>query len=239
MFLQKLFSKKGFPKRIVCVFIIFVLMTFLSGLTTYSAEANFQVAVSDCCTGGECCTDNDCSCPNCTAHGNDTLSDGGFNEVTVEDDPLPLLSGKTNDFFMFAPMGVPTWSVFNLALTSAGILLSMLMIFRALLQKKQEFDEIDEAAYKIMTDNSTRDDEMLVFIENDERFTKRRRLFALGVKYVFSFSALILLFLTQNFKGIPALFDVWSPTHAALFAGIVISGSFVFKKLERSCPGHA
>jgi len=150
--------------------------------------------------------------------------------MIVEDDPIPLFSADGRDFFLFAPFGIPTWSIFNLILTVAGAVLSIITVIHAFIQKKEEFNEVDKYAAKIMAGNTAQNEELLVFIANEDQYNKRRRLTALVVKCVLSFCAVLLLILTQNFKGAVAVFDFWSVAHTAMFAGIIISGRLVFKK---------
>jgi len=226
---RKHFIKRGIAKRILYAITTIMLITLLSAMTFYSAASSEHVIPSDYCNGDECCLSNDCSCPNCTG----IVVPGSFPEVIIEDYPLPLFSAVGRDFFLFAPMGVPTWSIFNLILTATGILLSILTILRAIKQKKDEFNEINEYATKLMTDDSAKNEELLAFIAKDEHFIKRRRLIALVIMYIFSFGAALLLLLTQNFKGAVAVFDIWSVVHAVMFTCLLISGNFVFKKFRK------
>jgi len=184
-----------------------------------------------CPNCGNCYICGKSPCPEC--RDNFLHTDDRYGDVTVEDDPVPLLSTLEPDFFLFAPMGIPTWSIFNLILTVTGILLSMLTILQALFQKKEEFNEVDRYAAKIMKDNCAQNDKLLEFLENEDQYNKRRRLIAFCIKYVLSFAAALLLMLTQNFKGIIAIFDLWSVAHAIMFAGIIISGRLVFRKHQK------
>jgi len=176
-------------------------------------------------------------CPECS--GLLLPEENSRGDVTVEDDPVPLFFVNDRGFFLFAPMGIPTWSVFNLILTAAGIFLSIITILRALYQKREEFTEVDKCAAKIMSGDSANKDELLIFIANEDNYNKRRRLIAFAVKYVLSFAAVLLLLLTQNFKGAIAIFDFWSAVHLIMFTGIIISGFLVFKKIERSYLNYA
>jgi len=191
----------------------------------------------------DCGYDRDIECIEC---GNQTVPAenkftgfAGFSEVTVEDDPVPLFKINDRSFFLFAPMGIPTWSIFNLILAVTGIFLSLLTIIRALCQKREEFTEVDKCAAKIMSGDFANKDELLVFIANEDFYNKRRRLVALAVKYILSFASVLLLLLTQNFKGVVAIFDYWSAAHSIFFTGIIISGRFVFKNFREELLKNA
>ncbi|MCL2819492.1 MAG: hypothetical protein FWD38_01460 [Oscillospiraceae bacterium] len=190
----------------------------------------------DCGSLNLCATCNGCldcgynrkdGCPECGS----VLAPAALrnHEVIVENVPVPLFSADGRDFFLFAPMSVPTWSVFNLILTAAGVILSIFTILRAFLQKKEEFNNLDAEAEKIMEKESALTGDFLAAVDNENLYSERRRLTALIIKYLLSFCAALLLLLTQNFKGAVAIFDIWSVLHAAFFTGIIISGHLVFK----------
>jgi len=68
--------------------------------------------------------------------------------------------------------------------------------------------------------------------EDKERYNKRRRLGAFSLMYLFAAAAVLLIILFQDFTGIIVLFDFWVIIHAALFAGVLVSGKLVFRKYE-------
>ena len=223
-------------KRCCFALLYFVLISTVSVMTFINAGATVRIVPSDHCDGGDCCTDIECSCFDCC----DNLSLTGFEgEVAVEDEFIPLFSSDIPNFFLFAPFGMPTWAIFNLLLTAAGVLFTVITVARTLYQKKSENDEIDEQTKQIMIKNSLDSEGLLDIIENDEIYCRRRRLIALTVMYVLSFAAVLLLLLTQNFKGIIAVFDIWSVIHAIMFAFILSSGRLVFKthgkELSQTC----
>jgi len=238
MLLRQYFIKKGIIKRILLVLTALMLITALSAMTFYSAGSTGRIIPSDNCDGGNCCLSIDCSCTNCDNGEMTAQADNIHYDVVIEDEPIPLFSSNGRDFFLFAPMGVPSWAIFNLILTVTGVVLSLITVLRALRQKKEEFSEIDRQAAKFMEDDSIMTEEVIGFIENENLYTSRRRLIALVIKYVLSFAAALLLILTQNFKGVVAVFDFWSAVHAIMFTGIIISGRLVFKKHRKGSVLH-
>jgi hypothetical protein len=69
-------------------------------------------------------------------------------------------------------------------------------------------------------------------IKSKESYNKKRRLGALISMYILSISAMILLMIVQNFRGVIALFDWWVIIHTVLFSGIIICNKLVFRKYE-------
>jgi len=229
MISQSHIIKRRIAKRLLFILTAITLVLVLSAMTFYTAGADNRLIPSEHCDGGDCCTSSDCTCTNCTAH----PGYASYPEVIIEDEPIPLFSADGRDFFLFAPMGIPTWAIFNLIATAAGILFSLLTIFKAIKQKKHENNEVDEYTAKLVADNNAENEELLAFIENEDRYNRQRRLIALIAMYVLSFSAALLLILTQNFKGAVALLDFWSVAHTVILACLLVSGSLVFKKYRR------
>jgi len=238
MISQWLSLKRASIKRFLLTLTTISLIVAVSAMTSYNAGSVSRVIPSDYCDGGDCCVTSDCSCPNC--YGQSHLPDGGFHqEVTVEDFPVPLFSADGRDFFVFAPMGIPAWALFNLILTATGLILSILIVLRALRQKKDEFNEFDEQAAKLMNNSCAQNEKLLSFVESEDLYSRKRRLTALESMYILSFGAALLLILTQRFNGSIAIFDFWSVFHAVIFGCVIMSGRLVFKKFERSGLGYA
>jgi len=183
----------------------------------------------------DCDYNRDPECPEC---GENTLPFyDEYRERIIEDEPVPLFSAAGHDFFLFAPFGIPAWAILSLVLTVAGIVFSFIVIIRAARQKKDENKDFDKRSEELYSVNSLENMQLLGILENEERFIKHRRLWALVMTCFLSFSAVLLLVLMQDFKGIIVLFDFWAFVHAAIFAVILICGKLVFKKYEfKSAP---
>ena len=179
--------------------------------------------ICTCCA--VCGFDRDPECPEC---GDYVPPLDEFSHV-VYDEPVPLLSVEVNNFLLFAPLGVSSWAIVNVALTAVGIVSSLIVIILSAMQKQGENKEADKQAALLNKSGSVSSEQLLGIIELNERYNKKRRLGALITTYVFSLGAALLLLLTQNFSGIVALFDFWSLLHAVLFTGILISGRLVFR----------
>ena len=182
----------------------------------------------------DCGHNQDPECPEC---GEEPLliseaDDNIYRELTIEDSPVPLFSAAGFDFFLFAPFGMPSWAILSLLLTLAGIVFSFIVIIRSARQKERENKEFDERTAKLSGVNSLENVQLLSALENEERFIRQRRLWALIALCFLSFSALLLLVLIQDFRGVVVLFDFWVVIHLALFSGILICGKLAFKRYE-------
>jgi len=153
--------------------------------------------------------------------------------LDIGDDPLPLFNVFGTPVFFFAPIGMSSWALLSVLLTIAGIALSILTILRAVYQKKTENKNVDNQ-YSAMLRNadSFNDDIFFELIKHKEQYNKKRRLAALLLMYILSISALILLLIVQDFRGVIALIDWWTFIHASLFLGVVICNKLVFRKNE-------
>jgi len=135
--------------------------------------------------------------------------------------------------FFFAPIGMPSWAILSVLLTIAGILLSFVTILRAVYQKKTENKNVDNQCSAMLRNvDSFNDDTFVTLLEHKEQYNKKRRLGALISMYVLSISALILLLIVQNFRGVIALFDWWVIIHTLLFIGVLVCSKLVFRRYE-------
>jgi len=157
-----------------------------------------------------------------------------FPMLAVEDETVPIFSSTGRDFFLFAPFGMPAWAIFNLLLTLAGVIFSFVIIIRAACQKEHENREFDARTSLLFTVNSLENVQLLSAIENEERFIRRRRIWALVTACFLSFGAVLFLVLMQDFKGAIVLFDWWVIIHSILFVGILICGKLAFRRYEVS-----
>jgi len=152
--------------------------------------------------------------------------------MIIEDTPVPLFSVVGFDVFLFAPLGMPAWAVLSLLLTVAGIVFSFIVIIRAARQKEHENKEFDERTEKLQSVNSLENLQLLSALENEDRFIRQRRLWALVAMCFLSFSALLLLVLMQDFRGVIVLFDWWVIIHSIIFMGVLVCGRLAFSKYE-------
>jgi len=119
-----------------------------------------------------------------------------------------------------------------LLLTVLGIGFTFFVICRAIRQKRDENDVVNEHSAILRNIDSFNNEKVSRVVEDKERYNKRRRLSAFSLMYIFAATAVLLIILFQDFKGIIVLFDWWVIVHAALFAGVLVSGKFVFRKYE-------
>jgi len=175
-------------------------------------------------------------CPECgdnetvvLATDTDTGTDTG---VDIDDTGTPLFSIGGVDIFLFAPSGISSWAILSLVLTALGIGFTVFVIYRAVRQKKDENDAIDEHSALLRNIDSFDNEKISRVVEDKERYNKRRRLGAFSLMYIFAAAAVLLIILFQDFKGIIVLFDWWVIVHAALFTGVLVSGKLVFRKYE-------
>jgi len=119
-----------------------------------------------------------------------------------------------------------------LVLTALGVGFTAFVIYRAVRQKKDENDAIDEHSSLLRNIDSFDNEKVCRVVEEKERYNKRRRLGAFSLMYTFAAAAVLLIILFQDFKGIIVLFDWWVIVHAALFTGVLVSGKLVFRKYE-------
>jgi len=152
--------------------------------------------------------------------------------IGIDDFGNPLFSIGGVDIFLFAPSGVSSWAILSLILTALGIGFTVFVICRAVGQKKDENDAIDEHSAILRNIDSFDNEKISRVVEDKERYNKRRRLGAFSLMYIFAATAVLLIILFQDFKGLIVLFDWWVIVHAALFAGVLVSGKFVFRKYE-------
>jgi len=155
-----------------------------------------------------------------------------YSLLNIDESPLPLFTIGGVDFFLFAPLGVPSWAILSLLLTVAGVILSLNIIVRAVRQKQNENMEFDEHSAKLFGINSLENIQLLCALENEHLYNQRRRLGAMTMMYILSIGAVLLLILVQDFMGIIALFDFWVIVHSLLFVGILLCGKLVFKRYK-------
>jgi hypothetical protein len=202
-------------------------------------------ACVDCCSEGRRC--GECCCQYCgdfcgtcggclvCGHGCDPYcSDCGDAYIDdIFDEPVPLFNIFGTPIFMFAPVGMSSWAIFSLLFTVAGIIVSLITIMRAVYQKKIENKYVDKQYSALLRDvDRVTNDAISTLVEGKERYNKRRRLGALMPMYTLSIGALLLLLITQNFRGVITLFDWWVIIHAILFVGVVVCSKLVFRKYE-------
>ena len=245
----KLAKRRKFLRRLLFIFTTILLIVALSSMTLIYSSASIRVVPSPHCEGGDCCINSDCSCPNCEDSDESDEETGEEVEEEEDDDekeellpleddsgqeifdePVPLIAIGSNNILLFAPLGLSSWSIFNLVTTIAGIVFAILFILRAVRQKREENELSDKQTAMIKNSNSLNSEQLLSMIEQAERFNSRRRLSVLAVTYILSFGAALLLLLTQNFVGNIAVFDYWSLAHGVMFVGILICGRYVFTK---------
>ena len=148
------------------------------------------------------------------------------------DEPVPLFSIGGVDIYLFAPLGISSWAILSLVFTALGLGVTAFVIFRAVRQKKDENAAIDEHSAILRNVDTFDNDRVSKVAEDKERYNKRRRLGAFSLMYLFAAAAVLLIILFQDFTGIIVLFDFWVIIHAALFAGVLVSGKLVFRKYE-------
>jgi len=184
----------------------------------------------------DCGHNRDPECPDC---GEELLlieavESDDFPELIVEDNLMPVHSSSGIDFFLFAPFGMPAWSILNLVLTLAGIVFSIVIIIRAARLKEIESIEFNERTSELQSVISLENIKLLSALENEESFMKKRRLWGILMTCFLSLSALLLLILIQDFSGAIVLVDWWIIFHSLLFVFTVICGKLAFKKYETS-----
>jgi hypothetical protein len=179
----------------------------------------------------ECGSECDPECPDC---GDAPFSANEPYYLDIEDEPLPLFNLFGTPIFFFAPVGLPSWAILNVLLTIAGLVLSVVTIFRAVNQKKTENKNVDNQQSAMLRNaDSFNNDVFFDLIRQKEQYNKKRRLTAFVSMYILSISALIILLIVQSFRGVIALFDWWIITHTVLFIGVVICSKLVFRKYKK------
>ena len=245
-------------KRIFLFATVIFLITVLSQATLFSALSVNNVTPSDHCEGGDCCIRSECSCPNCEGRGvpggicedcgDDLCTNCGncctcgtspcpecrnqINEVSIDDEPVPLIAIGNSGILLFAPFGVASWAISNLLLTAAGLVCAFIVILKAVRNKRNENSILSNRINHLSNRNLHNNEYAIEMIGSHERSSKRRRLSLMTVMYVLSFGSVALLMVFQNFRGIIALFDWLTAIHILLFAGVLVSGGFVFRKKQ-------
>jgi uncharacterized membrane protein len=153
--------------------------------------------------------------------------------MDIGDEPLPMLNILGRQFFFFAPVGVPYWSILSVLLTIAGAVLSIVTIFRAVNQKKKENKNVDNQCSAMLRNvDSFNNDVFIDLLKHKEQYNEKRRLVAFALMNIFSIGAVLILLIVQNFRGVIALFDWWVITHAVLFISVTICKTLVFRKVK-------
>jgi hypothetical protein len=199
------------------------------------ADNNYICAI---CGGNICAACG--GCLDCKTGGDPACSDCGdlfppleiYRELNLDENPVPLFSRGGLEVFLFAPMGTPAWAIISVLLTLAGVIMTIFTILKAVHRKKDEDNKFVE--YITYLRNTDKPDyiDLIDIIEEKEKYNNKRRLGTLYTMYILSISAVFILLIVQNFKGIIALFDWWSIIHSIIFSAIIICNNLVFRKHE-------
>jgi len=183
----------------------------------------------------DCGHGRDQNCPYCGDEEELPL-DGGDGVFFIDDsgDLIPLASLWGADVFLFAPFGTPAWIITNLIAGITGGLLLVIATLRIILHKRKETMRIEAELAGINFDESIKSKGIFgVLVKIEAKYTEHRN----NVYITMGFLALlgvIILILTQSFRGIIAIFDWWTIIHIMLFAGIIICNKLVFINKDES-----
>jgi len=127
-------------------------------------------------------------------------------ELEIDDDNTPLAESERTS---------AAWALVNLILAVAGIVLAIITAVRALLRKRDKYEEYN---YEINR-----------AAENEE-YQKKIRVVCLTVAMIMALAGIILFFITEDMRLPMVLVDRWTIVNAVIFIIEVIAVLFVFKK---------
>jgi len=130
--------------------------------------------------------------------------------------PYITIGGK--EILIFAPVGSASWALFNLILSTAGVILASLISIRVFLIKKRE----DKKECNI--------NDPFRFESNENRYG----LTNLTAVLIISIAGVLLYLLTQDRRNIIALTDVWTPVHMIFLTAESVSFILVCLRLKKS-----
>ena len=146
----------------------------------------------------------------------DILEPGDEHMFGDGDGPLAPFEG--DGFLIFAPIDVASWALVNLILTIAGVLLAIMIIVRAIKNKKREKE----------SDASD--------IDSGDYGTNKKRLSViwLTAALVMGILGVILFIFTQDMTRTMALLDWWTIAHILITAVQIIATTLVFKRRKET-----
>jgi len=149
-------------------------------------------------------------------------------------DLIPLASIWGTEVFLFAPFGVPVWVITNLVAGITGGLLLAIATLRIILYKRKENMRTEAELAGINFDESIKSKGIFGVLEKIEaKYTEHRNNVYIAMGFL-ALLGIVVLVLTQSFRGIVAIFDWWTIIHIMLFAGIIICNRFVFINEDES-----
>ena len=132
--------------------------------------------------------------------------------------------GESNVPFS-APMTYPHWSLMNLLLVYADIIIWIAMILIAIRPKHRIF-----YPEQVMVQG--------IGLHSFFEIRSRKRWIAIGA--ILALTGLLLYILTQDFNGAMTYFDTWSACYAFLTVGLIVTASLLVRAVSRySVEGYA
>jgi len=124
---------------------------------------------------------------------------------------------------IFAPIGTASWSLVNLIMSVAGIILAVYITVRVLLLKKREREA----------------DERELYSPEDEHKEKPYRLICFATATVLSVLAVIIFVITQDMSNVMVLVDWLTLPHAIILATLIANMMLVIKRKKKDRTEHS
>jgi len=150
------------------------------------------------------------------------ISSRGELEDTFSNEDIPRIGFLNRSIPIFPGQGTPAWALLNLILGSLGVMYMIAAAFRALARRMRARKEERENYYpnKIV----------LMYNPAEERHDRQVKHAWLMAAILLGIVGAVLFLLMEDTKLQMVLIDLWTLTHAAIFAAEIIAVTITFRK---------
>ncbi|MCL2222196.1 MAG: hypothetical protein FWC20_02885 [Oscillospiraceae bacterium] len=219
--------------------LILVLMLMVVSVTVLATTRALAVTPSPYCEGSDCCISSGCSCSNRSGIGKTDEDPAAETEVfelgirSDEEIPIAPFIEVGADYSLYAPPGVPSWSILAVLLTISGVIIALMFNINALKQKQEDEKRSRKHIQTLRNTDKSSYYKTIAIMENEKLHNRRNRLSLFSAIHIFMFAGILLLVFMQNFNAMLVLFNWWVVPHVILVACIAIAGKCTFQRFAK------